>query len=598
MKSTLASLQKSGRLTRADAALGEWVARGFPGAPREAALAAALAARAVADGHSALALDQAQAWFAGLDGEGKPPALPGIAAWRDALRVSSCVHLHAGDAPSSCVPLVLDAQDRIYLRRYFEYERQLAHALGARTSALQPAPHASPPLPLEGEGGSVIDPEQQRAIDIALTHRFTLVTGGPGTGKTHGVVRILTALAARAHAQGTELRIALAAPTGKAAARLRESVRTQRDRLQLPAPIAACIPDTASTLHRLLGLSPWSPRPRHEYSTPLPVDVVVVDEVSMVDLPLMAKLVAAVPAGAHLILLGDPDQLSAVEAGNVLGALVDAASNGPLHECHVALTRSHRFAAGSALGALAAAIARQDADAAIEVLERGGGVMLVDNPRTTRLADRAAEACRAVLDAAGPGEALRAAKGFRVLTALRRGPSGCLALDDAISARLKRHAGVRADTAWWRGRLILVTANRHELGLFNGDTGVVWPDEHGALQAWFEGADGTPRRVAPASLPPHEGAFALTVHKAQGSEFDHVALVTGRESAVLTRELLYTGVTRARSGITLYTTPETLRIGIGRRTLRMTGLADRLREALGSDLPPNAPDLAQPIPPH
>ncbi|MBS0381050.1 MAG: exodeoxyribonuclease V subunit alpha [Proteobacteria bacterium] len=580
MKSVLETLQKSGRLQRADAALGEWVARGFPDAPPETALAAALAARAVADGHSALALDQAQAWFAGLDGEGKPPTLPGIVAWRKALRDASCVHLHTGDAPSPCVPLVLDAQDRIYLRRYFEYERQLAHALIARTSASGGStPLPKPPARAEQGGDeSGIDPEQQRAIEIALAHRFTLVTGGPGTGKTHGVVRMLAALAAHAHAQGTELRIAMAAPTGKAAARLRESVRAQLDRLHLPAPIAACIPDAASTLHRLLGLSPWSPRPRHGRTTTLPFDVVVVDEVSMVDLPLMAKLVAAVPANAHLVLLGDPDQLSAVEAGNVLGALVDAANNGPLLDCHVALTRSHRFAAGSPLGALAAAIAQQGADAAIAVLERGDGVALVDEPRIARLADHAADAYRAVLDATGPGEALRAARSFRVLTALRRGPSGCLALDDAIAARLKRHAGVRADAAWWRGRLVLVTANRAELGLFNGDTGVVWPDEHGVPQAWFEGAEGALRRFAPAALPANEGAFALTVHKAQGSEFERVALVTGPDSAVLTRELLYTGVTRARSAVTLYTTPEILRAGIGRRTLRMTGLADRLRE--------------------
>lgn len=174
---------------------------------------------------------------------------------------------------------------------------------------------------------------------------------------------------------------------------------------------------------------------------------------------------------------------------------------------------------------------------------------------------------------------MRAARDFRALTALRHGHCGCLALDAAIAARLQRLAGVRGAEQMWRGRLILITANRPELGLFNGDTGVIWADAGGAKQAWFEGSDGTPRVLPVAALPPYEGAFALTVHKAQGSEFERIALVTGPDSAVLTRELLYTGVTRARSRITLYTTPDTLRAGIERRTLRFTGLADRLREA-------------------
>jgi len=169
-----------------------------------------------------------------------------------------------------------------------------------------------------------------------------------------------------------------------------------------------------------------------------------------------------------------------------------------------------------------------------------------------------------------------------MLTALRHGPSGCLAFDRAIAQRLQRNAGARGDEHGWPGRLILVTANRPELGLFNGDTGVIWPDADGSPRAWFEAGGGTPRALPVAALPPHEGAFALTVHKAQGSEFERVALVTGPDSAVLTRELLYTGVTRARTAVTLYSSLDTLRAGIERRTLRMTGLADRLREAAGT----------------
>lgn len=575
MNAILAALRKSAHLRRADVALGEWIARAFPESEAEVALAAALAARAVADGHSALELARASAWLATLDREGEPPALPRVEAWCEALARSTAVHANgsAGDPR----PLVLDAQDRVYLRRYFDYELQLAQALTARSQAL-----SKPRVPGPGSRAPDIDPEQQRAIEIALTRRFTLVTGGPGTGKTHGVARILTALAQAAHAQGERLRIALAAPTGKAAARLGESLRAQLAKLDLPEAIAAQLPRDAQTVHRLLGISPWRLQPRFDRTAPLPFDVVVVDEVSMVDLPLMAKLVTAIPESARLILLGDPDQLSAVEAGNVLGALVEAANAGALGDCHVALTRSHRFGAASTLGALATSITHGDAEAALRALARTDTVALVEDAPLTRFVDSAAEAYRPVIDASDHATALHAARGFRVLTALRHGTSGCLALDRAIAQRLQRMLGTRADEKWWRGRLVLVTANRPELGLFNGDTGVVWPEADGSLKVWFETSDGAPHAFAPAVLPPHEGAFAMTVHKAQGSEFERVALVTGPDSAVLTRELLYTGVTRARSGLALYSTPETLQRGIANRTFRMSGLADRLREAAGT----------------
>jgi exodeoxyribonuclease V alpha subunit len=576
MNASLRSLGQSGCLRRVDLALAAWVSRGFSGTSDETALTAALAARAVADGHSALALGEAQAWIGGLTGEDTAPRLPDVAAWCESLRHSSAVHVHAGEAPVPHVPLVLDAQGRIYLRRYFEYERQLARSLLARgrlDEAWSPGPGPRSRL-------DHLDPAQQRAIDAALTHRFTLVTGGPGTGKTYGVLRILVALAQRAHGEGKRLRIALAAPTGKAAARLGESLRTRIGKLDLPGAVTAQIPRDAGTVHSLLGMSPWRTRPRFDRTAPLPLDVVVVDEVSMVDLPLMAKLVDAVPESARLVLLGDPGQLAAVEAGNVLGALVEAANDGPLGDCHVALTHSHRFRADSALAALAASIARGDFETAMHTLDGAGGeATLVDTSRTTRLVDEVVGDYLPVVEAEDPAAALHAARGFRVLTALRHGPSGCLAIDRAIAGRLQRAAGMRADERWWRGRLLMITANRPELGLFNGDTGVVWRDADGAWKAWFEGADGAPRALPVTALPAHEGAFALTVHKAQGSEFERVALVTGPDSAVLTRELLYTGVTRARRGIRLYTTLDTLRAGIERRTLRFTGLADRLREA-------------------
>ncbi|HJR11989.1 MAG TPA: AAA family ATPase, partial [Rhodanobacteraceae bacterium] len=218
MSTNLAALQKSGHLRRVDAALGGWLVRAFPATTDESVLAAALAARAIADGHSALALDRAQAWLAGLDGKGKAPALPDPSAWCEALQRSPAVQVHAAGVFTPELPLVLDAQHRIYLRRYFEYERELAQALVARAAVAAPIADTSlrsrGEVP-EGRMGEALDTGQQRAIDTALSHRFTLITGGPGTGKTHSVLRMLTALAQRA--QNGSLRIALAAPTGKAA---------------------------------------------------------------------------------------------------------------------------------------------------------------------------------------------------------------------------------------------------------------------------------------------------------------------------------------------------------------------------------------------
>ena len=573
MSSALDVLARSGRLRRADVALGAWLARTFPDAAPEVALAAALAARAVGDGHSALELAGAQAWCAGLDGRGGVPVLPVAAAWQAVLRNAPRVCKAADD--DRVAPLTLDAQGRVYLSRFHGYERQVAAVLAA---------HAQHTFDVDenAAAGDALDTEQQRAVAIALRRGLALVTGGPGSGKTYGIARMLAALLRDGEARGSLPRIALAAPTGKAAARLTESLHAQAAGLDLPAPLDKALRQSALTLHSLLGVSPWRAQPRHHAGVPLPYDAVVVDEASMIDLPLMVKLVSALRPGTRLMLLGDPDQLSAVEAGNVLPALVEAARAAPFADCHAALARSHRFGAESALGNLAAAVAAGDAGAALAILDAGDAVCL----DTTHASHGALvrEACAGyaeVLAAADVGTALRAARGFRVLTALRHGPLGCIALNREIEARLVREHGLAGKGPWWRGRMVLVTANRPDLGLFNGDIGIAWPDASDAMKIWFEGTAGA-RAFAPAALPPHEGAFALTVHKAQGSEFDRVALVTGPDSPVLTRELLYTGVTRARRGVTLYSSPETLRAGIEAPSLRMTGLADRLREAAGT----------------
>ncbi|MDQ2972697.1 MAG: exodeoxyribonuclease V subunit alpha, partial [Pseudomonadota bacterium] len=493
MTMDLQSLARDGWLRRVDAALGELVLRIFPESASEVGLAAALTARAIGEGHSALQLDGAQAWLSGLDGRGEPPLLPDARRWIAVLRASDAVA--SNDNAVADKPLVLDAQGRIYLHRYFGYERQLAAQLIAR-AADSVTPEPDDVFPFAGD-----DNEQYRAARIALQHRFALITGGPGTGKTSSVVRIAASLARRAQREGHGLNIALAAPTGKAAARLAESVRAQKAALDLPSDVAMMIPDHATTLHAVLGLSPQRARAKFHHDAPLPYHAVIVDEVSMVDLPLMTKLVDAVAPDARLVLLGDPRQLAAVEAGDVLGALVEAARESPLRECAIDLTCSHRFDANSALGRLAAAIAAGDTTGVMAAFDHGDEVRLIEDdvhgiPQA--LIEQAIGAYRDVLDAGDARDALAAARRYRVLTALRRGPLGCVALNRAIEQRLKRRVGVPADATWWRGRLLMVTANRAGLGLFNGDIGVIWPDGNGDMKVWFEGADGATRALSSA----------------------------------------------------------------------------------------------------
>jgi exodeoxyribonuclease V alpha subunit len=336
------------------------------------------------------------------------------------------------------------------------------------------------------------------------------------------------------------------------------------------------------------------------------------DEASMVDLALMAKLLLAVPPGARVLLLGDKDQLASVEAGNVLGDLSSdpelnqfspeflgdqAAAGGPplpvrrlrgfpLADTVIELRRSHRFPEGSGIQQVSAAVNRGDADAALQALskpaaEAAGGI--VGRPLPVRGLLREAlrpvviEAFGSVVRCADAARALSAMNRFRLLAAVREGPYGVLTLNATV-VDLLREAGLMEGTGdWFRGRQILITSNDYSVNLFNGDLGIVWPDEQGRPMAWFPGPDGTVRRVSPGRLPAHETAFALTVHKSQGSEFDSVLLILpDRTSRVLTRELVYTGLTRARHRTEVWSVETVLREAIGRRTERASGLRDRL----------------------
>ncbi|TXI48242.1 MAG: exodeoxyribonuclease V subunit alpha [Lysobacter sp.] len=597
------------------------------------ALAGALAMRAIALGHSGFALAQADALLDALDARAD---LPDAEAWALALAASPVATVDP-EAPDGALLCVRDG--RVALRRYARYEQRLAAQLRARAANIDididiersdedaardaldrlfsktPLPTTTSPTTSSSAPSTPHEDIDRQALAaaMALRRRLLLLTGGPGTGKTTTVARLLATRIAVAHASGdASPRIALAAPTGRAAVRLADAidavVRADLEGGRLDADVAGAIPRSAQTLHRLLGWRPDSVAFRHSAARTLPFDLIVVDEASMVDLPLMAKLVDAVAPRATLVLIGDPDQLPAVEAGDVLGALCAAGGDGrtlppadaafasralgvaraaleaphahddaPLFGCRVHLLHGWRQAGAAGLRALTEAVQRGDDEAALALLEReddpalrrrhGDGAALAAWLRETAL-----PAFAAVRDAEDPASALRAAERMRLLTAVRRGPFGA----EVWNAWCANELGARE--ANFHGRLIAIAENSPRHGLYNGDVGVLWRDDrNGGLAAWFL-SDGRWRGWRPGQLPAHASAFATTVHKAQGSEFDAVALLLpGADSRALSRELLYTALTRARRQAWLWADPTAVRRALARRTQRDSGLLARLR---------------------
>jgi exodeoxyribonuclease V alpha subunit len=617
--SRLDALHRDGWLRAVDHALALGLRRLRPDSDDAVLVGAALASRALAFGHGALPLAQAAALFVEIAPEREPPSLPELAAWRSALDASIWVarpDARASD-PQGATPLVFDGE-RLYLRRYFDYERRLARALAARA---EPDPAPLDAAWCEARLATLFPALAQDPADVqaeaarrSLRRRLLLLSGGPGTGKTTTVARVLILKIEEALRRGLPPpRIALAAPTGKAAARLVEALRETIATLDpAPAPaadVAAVLPREARTLHRLLGLREDDPAPKHDADRPLPFDLVVVDEASMVDLPLMTKLLEAIAPDASLLLVGDPDQLPSVETGDVLAVLDAVASQGGMLADHrVALTRRWRQQAELEVGALADQVRHGEAGAALSAL-RGAtlrGVRWIEpgeRPLAAPLREFALPALRAIAQAPDPREGLRRARALRVLTAVREGPHGSVALNTMLAQAL-RPAGTRPG-ALFHGALVIVTQNSYRHGLYNGDIGLAWRELDAGLRVWFErddgddasrdadtigGGDAAPhdsrvglRAWLPAALPAHEPAFALTVHKSQGSEFDAVVLVLppaiGGFARALSREGLYTGLTRARRELVLLADADALRLAIGRRAQRWSGLAQRLLEA-------------------
>lgn len=651
-----------------------------PDAPPLLILAAALASHQLGRGHACLDLETALR-DPGLAlslppegafrGDADPPPRPAevleglaLGTWQAALDHPDLVGRGAG-----ATPLVLSGP-RLYLRRYWDYEQAVGRGIRARLAASGALREALPRGPLRRIVAGLFPdapparPDWQKlACALAAGSAFSIVTGGPGTGKTTTVVRLLALLQALALAAppagrpARPLRIRLAAPTGKAAARLNEAIARAVADLPLAGldqaqAVRAAIPVRVATLHRLLGSRPDTRRLRHHAGNPLALDVLVIDEASMVDLEMMAAVLDALPDGARLVLLGDKDQLASVEAGAVLGELCGRAAEGhytpgtrdwlqaatgetidaalidpqgtPLDQAIVMLRHSHRFAAGSGIGRLALAVNAGGRGEVLGLCKRGDrdlaalrladlddpafAALAIDGAVPTGPAAPGRHGYRHYLATlrgghpdphAGPDAyddwaraVLRAHRQFQVLGALRGGPWGVERLNGRI-AQLLRGAGlIPASTGWYLGRPVLVTRNDYGLGLMNGDIGIVlarpadggadrplgWDERGGPpLRVAFPAGDGGDgiRWVLPSRLQAIETVYALTVHKSQGSEFAHAALVLpDRSSPILTRELVYTGITRARTHLTLVLPgdPGVLGEAIGRRVLRASGL--------------------------
>jgi exodeoxyribonuclease V alpha subunit len=550
------------------------------------------------------------------DGKG-PVVFPRLPHWCKKLSKTSVV-----GKPGEYAPLILDDRSRLYLHRYWDYQEKLADLIRIRVHDDEEDMDMSRIKEgLERVFGSSVmtqDPSQGEDVDwqqvaafTSLIKRFCVVSGGPGTGKTTTIVRMLALILEQTKAR--ELRIALAAPTGKAAAKLQEAIKRGKEELNCSDKIKEAIPEEATTLHRLLGSIPDSPYFRHHAKNLLPVDVAVVDEASMVDLALMSKLTQALSPQARLILLGDKDQLASVEAGAVLGDICDTGhahsfsrpfrshlkkatgfelpsrphgeEGSRIQDCIVQLQKSFRFGSQSGIRAVSQAVNAGEPDRAIKLLMDGSYTDMTwkDLPRPHGLPHMLKDMIiQSFRNYSGGGDILEVFQrfdGFRILCAIREGPYGVMALNALVEQILKKERLIEKNTRWYPGRPVLITSNDYHLGLFNGDVGIVLPDSQAndELRVFFLAADGAVRKFHPLRLPEHETVHAMTVHKSQGSEFARVLLLLpDRDVPILTRELIYTGITRAKRRVAIWGTEAVFRAAISRRIERSSGLRDAL----------------------
>jgi len=549
--------------------------------------------------------------------EGQTLICPELSIWHKHLRESDLVGM-----PGEFYPLILDDADRLYLFRYWEYEKKLIDLIQSRTSSDggkvdldKLKQHLDIFFP--GTDDSVVD-WQRMAAAVAVLKSFCVISGGPGTGKTYAIARILATLIEQHDSDG--LRIYLTAPTGKAAARLAESIGMAKKQLICGSKILSAIPDVSFTIHRMLKPVKDTPYFIYNRENPLPADVVVVDEASMVDLPLMSKLIQALPESSRLILIGDRHQLASVQAGSVLGDICgDKIDNGfsktfaqtmaDVMDCNpdqlisshkektgiqdsmVYFTRSYRFDKESGINVLSQAVNSGASDDALDILKQGHYPEISWYPLSTHadhhvLVSKSIHAHYSKLySQKDPQEALDQLNKFRILCAVNQGALGVDTLNARAGAVLTGDGKIQVpdsqSTGWYHGRPVLITANDYTLGLFNGDVGIAMlqeVDNEKTCHIYFQsGPSGTIQRFAPSRLPRHQAVYAMTIHKSQGSEFDEVLLVLPeKDNPLLTRELLYTGITRARRKLSILASESVIRSAVSRRIERASGLRDAL----------------------
>ncbi|MBD1388623.1 exodeoxyribonuclease V subunit alpha [Neiella sp. HB171785] len=526
------------------------------------------------------------------------------------------------------IPVVI-AEQRIYLQRLWLHEQaiaeQLANRMQRQTVSAAACQRLTSQWPTLFSNTSSDETDwQQVAVANAIGRPLTVICGGPGTGKTYTVTRLLAALLIAAD---EPQRIMMTAPTGKAAQRLSESIAGAKSQLLeqgVSGDLLAAIPEQAATLHRLLGYRPDRMALNYHAEHPLPCDILLVDEVSMVDTAMMAKLLDALPAASKLILLGDVDQLPSVDAGCVLADIterdcgysaqaaeliatlsqqvVPVAANSAF-DYQTMLRKSHRFA--GAIGQVAQLVIQCQAKASWQLLSHHQGhsgqqtlafdheVQLVADDQWQIWLSRAVVAeYRGIFKAQSLSDGFAALAAFRLLVATRVGERGVEPLNQRIEQLLAQQLNqanmppelLIKPSQMYRGKPIMVTENDYATELFNGDVGLIWPDEQGRLMAWFEGQEqGQPtfRRVSLSRLPPVEPVYAMTIHKTQGSEFGHVAvLLPQQRHELLSPELLYTGITRAKQRLTLCASESVWHHALSQRIVRFSGLKQRIAERL------------------